>query len=70
MFVYFYQMEVKLDKNTLPKHGQQVTFQTTIDEDYGTWQEGLYHAAQESIYVSKSEIYDMWGDVVRWEPIK
>ncbi|MET3114340.1 hypothetical protein AAKU52_002074 [Pedobacter sp. CG_S7] len=62
-------MEVRLDKNTLPKDGQDVKFQTVIDEDYGTWQEGIYNAKYESIYVSKNEIYDMWGDVVRWEPL-
>ena len=62
-------MEVRLDKNTLPQNGQEVKFQTVIDEDYGTWQEGFYKAKEEHIYVSKNEIYDMWGDVVRWEPV-
>lgn len=62
-------MEVKLDKNTLPQDGQEVKFQTVIDEDYGTWQEGFYKAKEEYIYVSRNEIYDMWGDVVRWEPV-
>ena len=61
-------MEVRLDKSTLPIHKQEVTFQTVIDEDYGTWQEGIYNAKEESIYTNEA-IYDMWGDVVRWEPV-
>ncbi|QNK63110.1 hypothetical protein H7F33_00870 [Pedobacter sp. PAMC26386] len=61
-------MEVKLDKTTLPQHGQQVVFQTFIDEEYGTWQEGIYNAKDEYIRISAGNIYDMWGDVIRWEP--
>ncbi|WP_432709567.1 hypothetical protein [Pedobacter sp.] len=61
-------MEVRLDKSSLPEDRQEVKFQTTIDEDYGTWQEGIYLAKEEYIVVSRTEIYDMWGDVVRWEP--
>ncbi|MBB5623295.1 hypothetical protein HDE69_004379 [Pedobacter cryoconitis] len=66
--LYVYRMEVKLDKTTLPQHGQQVLFQTVIDEEYETWQEGIYNAKAEYIKISKGDIYDMWGDVVRWEP--
>ncbi|MGY0038011.1 hypothetical protein [Pedobacter sp. NJ-S-72] len=70
--LYVYNMEVKLDKTTLPQHGQQVLFQTVIDEEYETWQEeGIYNAKAakaEYIRISKGDIYDMWGDVVRWEP--
>lgn len=66
--LYVYSMEVKLDKTTLPQHGQQVLFQTVIDEEYETWQEGIYNAKAEYIRISKGDIYDMWGDVVRWEP--
>lgn len=66
--LYVYRMEVKLDKTTLPQHQQQVVFQTVVDEEYGTWQEGIYNSRDEYIRIAKGDIYDMWGDVVRWEP--
>ncbi|AMQ01715.1 hypothetical protein AY601_4894 [Pedobacter cryoconitis] len=63
-------MDVKLDINTLPRDNQHVKFQVAEEEVKGIWHQGKYKSNEESIYETDILIYDMWSEVVRWEPIQ
>lgn len=57
-------MEIKLDQKSLPADRQQVRFQIVLEELHGIWHEGKYiFKVDEAIW------YDIWSEVVRWEPL-
>ena len=62
-------MEIKLDQNSLPADQQHIRFQIVLQELYGIWHEGIYIADEDIFKVHDDIWYDLWSEIVRWEPI-
>ncbi|KIO76844.1 hypothetical protein TH53_12630 [Pedobacter lusitanus] len=62
-------MEIKLDHKSLPADKQRVRFQVVMEELYGIWHEGVYVADEDIFRVDDEVWYDIWSEIVRWEPI-
>lgn len=57
-------IEIKIDRTTLPKDGQKVSFE---DEDL-QWHKGIFRAGDDLFVVNSRKWFRVW-DVIRWEPI-
>lgn len=55
--------EIKLDRTTLPKDGQAVSFQTQ-DED---WHDGYFVDGDDLFWVNESTFYPAF-DILKWKP--
>ena len=62
-------MEIKLDHKSLPLNNQCVRFQIVIEELHGIWHEGIYVADEDIFKVDEKIWYDIWSEIVRWEPL-
>jgi len=62
-------MEIKLDHKSLPVNNQRVRFQIVIEELHGIWHEGIYVADEDIFKVDEKIWYDIWSEIVRWEPL-
>ncbi|MBB5621537.1 hypothetical protein HDE69_002598 [Pedobacter cryoconitis] len=62
-------MEIKLDQNSLPADQQHIRFQIVLQELHGIWHEGIYIADEDIFKVNDDVWYDLWSEIVRWEPI-
>ncbi|MBB6501652.1 hypothetical protein [Pedobacter cryoconitis] len=62
-------MEIKLDNRSLPADKQQIRFQVVIEELHGIWHEGTYIADEDIFRVDDDVWYDIWSEIVRWEPL-
>lgn len=68
-------MEIKIDRTTLPAHGQKVRWQTHNDFDNNRWQQGIFTQQDDSdgiFCVGFNDTVLQWNsswDVIYWEPL-
>lgn len=56
-------VEIKLDRTTLPKDGQAVSFQTQNEE----WHDGYFVDGDDLFWVNESTFYPAF-DILKWKP--
>jgi len=57
-------VHLKLDRSTLPKDGQRVSFQTQNEE----WHEGYFVSGDDLFWINESKWYPAF-DIVSWKYI-
>ncbi|WP_372772130.1 hypothetical protein [Mangrovibacterium sp.] len=66
------QIEIKIDRSTLPSDGQKVEWQTYEDLNNQKWKQGIYHEDEECFSEHFEDIATKWDlvwDVFHWRPI-
>ena len=66
------QVEVKIDRKTLPKDGQKIKWQTKIDFDKNEWKEGVFSSGDDLFCIGFGITHNDWDlsfKVLHWIPI-
>ena len=69
-------IELKIAKNTLPKDGQKIMWQTGIDVNANEWKQGVFCEGDNFFLYDENQkdgTYHNWDeswDVVKWKPMK